>query len=266
MELAIKIKELGERVIRLKDSIQTEEATKTALIMPFFQILGFDVFDPLEVCPEYIADIGTKKGEKVDYLILKEGVPIIIVECKHLKENLDLHDGQLLRYFHVSKARFGLLTNGKQYRFYTDLEEPNKMDSKPFLEFDVSDISENQIEQLRKFHKQNFDIESIVSVASELKYTGAIRAVLSQEFNNPSEELVKMITGRVYNGRQTAKVLEQFTSLTKKSASQFLSDAVTERLKAALVKEVELHNRNLIHSLMSKRTILKPLLRRWRAF
>lgn len=137
------IKQIGERVVKLKDQIQTEEATKNAFIMPFLQALGYDVFNPLEVVPEYTTDIGTKKGEKIDYAIFKDGIPTILVECKHWAQNLNLHDGQLLRYFHVSKAKFGLLTNGINYRFYSDLVEPNKMDEKPFLEFNINEIKDN---------------------------------------------------------------------------------------------------------------------------
>ncbi|MCK6641944.1 MAG: type I restriction enzyme HsdR N-terminal domain-containing protein, partial [Bacteroidia bacterium] len=127
MDFKDQIKQLGDRVTKLKEQIQTEEATKNAFIMPFLQTLGYDVFNPLEVVPEYITDIGTKKGEKIDYAIFKDGNPTILVECKHWGQNLNLHDGQLLRYFHVSKAKFGLLTNGITYRFYSDLVEANKM-------------------------------------------------------------------------------------------------------------------------------------------
>jgi hypothetical protein len=117
MDFADTFKLLADRVNRLRDNIQTEEATKNALIMPFIQTLGYDVFNPLEVVPEYITDVGIKKGEKIDYAIFKDGHPAILIECKHWRENLDLHDGQLLRYFHVSKAKFGILTNGIVYRF-----------------------------------------------------------------------------------------------------------------------------------------------------
>ena len=140
MDLKDQLKQLGDRVEKLKHQIQTEEATKNALIMPFIQYLGYDVFNPLEVVPEFVSDIGLKKGEKIDYAILKEGVPTILVECKHWAQNLNIHDGQLLRYFHVSKAKFGILTNGINYRFYSDLVEPNKMDEKPFLEFNINDL------------------------------------------------------------------------------------------------------------------------------
>ena len=135
MDFKDQIKILGERVVKLKDQIATEEATKNAFIMPFLQSLGYDVFNPVEVIPEYVTDIGTKKGEKIDYAIFKDGNPIILIECKHCNQNLDLHEGQLLRYFHVSKAKFGILTNGVIYKFYSDLVEANKMDEKPFLEF-----------------------------------------------------------------------------------------------------------------------------------
>ena len=157
MDFKDQIKQLGERVSKLKDQINTEEATKNAFIMPFLQALGYDVFNPIEVVPEFISDIGLKKGEKIDYAIFKDGNPTILVECKHWKQNLSIHDGQLLRYFHVSKAKFSLLTNGIIYRFYSDLVAPNKMDEKPFLEFNITEIKDNQIEELKKFHKSVFD-------------------------------------------------------------------------------------------------------------
>ena len=239
MDFKDQIKQLGDRVTKLKEQIQTEEATKNAFIMPFLQSLGYDVFNPLEVVPEYITDIGTKKGEKIDYAIFKDGNPTIIVECKHWAQNLNLHDGQLLRYFHVSKAKFGLLTNGITYRFYSDLVEANKMDEKPFLEFNINEIKDNQIEELKKFHKTVFDAESITNTASELKYTNELKQLLQQELSNPSAEFVKHFARQVYPSVVTAKVLEQFTNLTKKSIQQHISDLITERLKTALTKEDE---------------------------
>ena len=233
------IKQIGDRVIKLKDQIHTEEATKNAFIMPFLQALGYDVFNPLEVVPEFISDIGLKKGEKIDYAIFKDGAPTILIECKHWAQNLSIHDGQLLRYFHVSKAKFGLLTNGITYRFYSDLVDANKMDEKPFLEFNISEIKDNQIEELKKFHKTVFDAESIVNTASELKYINELKQLFQQELNNPSPEFVKHFARQVYPTSVTAKVLEQFTTLTKRSVQQHISDLITERLKTALTKEDE---------------------------
>jgi len=233
------IKQIGDRVLKLKDQIHTEEATKNAFIMPFLQALGYDVFNPLEVVPEFISDIGLKKGEKIDYAIFKDGAPTILIECKHWAQNLSIHDGQLLRYFHVSKAKFGLLTNGITYRFYSDLVDANKMDEKPFLEFNISEIKDTQIEELKKFHKTIFDAESIVNTASELKYINELKQLIQQELNNPSPEFVKHFARQVYPTSVTAKVLEQFTTLTKRSVQQHISDLITERLKTALTKEDE---------------------------
>ncbi len=239
MDFKDQIKILGERVIKLKDQILTEEATKNAFIMPFLQALGYDVFNPFEVVPEYVTDIGTKKGEKIDYAIFREKTPTILIECKHWAQNLNIHDGQLLRYFHVSKAKFGILTNGVNYRFYSDLVEANKMDEKPFLEFNISEIKDNQIEELKKFHKSYFDIDSIVNTASELKYTNELKQLLHQEMTAPSPEFVKYFAKQVYPSVVTAKILEQFTNLIKKSVQQYISDLITERLKTALTKEDE---------------------------
>jgi len=237
MDFKDQIKQLGERVVKFKDQINTEEATKNAFIMPFIQVLGYDVFSPLEVVPEFISDIGIKKGEKIDYAIFKDNKPTILIECKHWAQNLNLHDGQLLRYFHVSKAKFGLLTNGIIYRFYSDLVEPNKMDEKPFLEFNISEIKDNQIEELKKFHKTVFDAESITNTTSELKYTNELKHLIQLELNNPTPEFVKHFARQVYPSVVTAKVLELFTNLTKKSVQQHISDLITERLKTALTKE-----------------------------
>jgi hypothetical protein len=246
MDFKDEIKQLGERIAKLKMQILTEEATKNAFIMPFIKALGYDVFNPMEVVPEFVADIGIKKGEKIDYAIFKDDKPTILIECKHWEQNLNLHDGQLLRYFHVSKAKFGLLTNGIEYRFYSDLVEPNKMDEKPFLEFKIADIKDNQIEELKKFHKSYFDIESIVNTASELKYTNELKQLLHKELNTPSAEFVKHFAKQVYPSVVTQKVLEQFTELTKKSIQQYISDLYTERLKNALTKENEINKEQVI--------------------
>ena len=238
MDLKDQLKLIADRT-KHKESIQTEEATKNAFVMPFLQSLGYDVFNPLEVVPEFIADIGIKKGEKIDYAIFKDGHPTILIECKDWRQNLNVHDGQLLRYFHVSKAKFGLLTNGIVYRFYSDLVAPNKMDEKPFLEFNITEIKDNQIEELKKFHKANFDAESIVNTASEMKYMNELKHLLHQELTEPSSEFVKYFAKQVYPSVVTAKVLEQFTEQTKKSIQHYISDLITERLKTALSKEDE---------------------------
>lgn len=234
------VKQLTDRVVKMKEQILTEEATKNAFIMPFIQMMGYDIFNPIEVVPEFVADIGTKKGEKVDYAIFKDGAPIILIECKHWAQKLDLHDNQLLRYFNVTKAKFGILTNGVKYRFYTDLVEPNIMDEKPFLEFDITDIRDQQVEELKKFHKSYFDLNNILSSASEMKYTSELKVILSNELKTPSEEFVRFFAQKVYPKKITANVIFQFSDLVKKSIQHLISDMITERLKSAIDKENEL--------------------------
>lgn len=240
MDFKDQIKLLGERVVKLKDQVLTEEATKNAFIMPFIKDLGYDVFNPSEVTPELVADIGIKQGEKIDYAILKDGEPLILIECKHHAGTLSVNNAsQLFRYFHTTKAKFSILTNGIEYRFYTDLTEPNKMDEKPFFTFDITDIKDNQIEELKKFHKAYFDFDNIVNTASDLKYTAELKKLIHTEFTNPTPEFVKLFARQAYSSVITAKVLDQFTKLTKKSVQQYISDLITERLKSALVKENE---------------------------
>ncbi len=234
MELKAKLETLYQRVEELKERVNTEEATKTAFIMPFIQLLGYDIFNPLEVIPEYTADLGTKKGEKVDYLIMKDETPVIIVECKHWKENIDAHKSQLHRYYNVSKARFGLITNGIVYNFFTDLEKANIMDEKPFLTIDLSNLKDNSIKELEKFSKPTFDIDDILNSAEALKYIKAIRFEFEKELQEQSDELVKLLVSRFFNKPITSNRLEMFRGYTKRAILASINDVVNSRLKSAL--------------------------------
>ncbi|MBB5644586.1 type I restriction endonuclease [Pedobacter cryoconitis] len=240
MDFKDQIAQLASRVEKMLPQIQTEEATKNALVMPFIQIMGYDVFNPFEVNPEFIADLGIKKGEKVDYAIIKDGDPAILIECKHHLENLDPHNSQLFRYFHTTKAKFGLLTNGIVYRFYTDLVEKNKMDSTPFFEFRITEIKEAELAELKKFHKSYFDVDNITNTASELKYLNELKTLLHKEIADPSESFVTFFTKQVYPNMITAKVKEQFAPIIKRSFNQLISDAINERLKSALNQEKQI--------------------------
>ena len=236
------MKHLGDRVTKLKDQILTEEATKNAFIMPFINLIGYDIFDPIEVVPEYVADIGIKKGEKVDYAIIKAGKPIILIECKHWSADLNPHNSQLFRYFHTTEAKFGILTNGICFKFYTDLVVPNKMDEKPFFEFNIDQMKDNQVEKLKEFHKSYFSLESINNSASELKYVNEIRSIISKDLVEPSDDFVKYFAKTVYQSVVTAKVLEQFRVLVKRSFSNHVNDIISERLNSAIATTEEKSN------------------------
>lgn len=239
MDFVDKIKQFSKRIEMIKDNLATEEATKTALIMPFFNLLDYDVFNPIEFVPEFVSDVGTKKGEKVDYAIMKEGKPVILIECKCVDDDLTKHDAQLFRYFTVTDAKFAVLTNGIVYKFFTDLEETNKMDEKPFLEVNLLDLNDTKVAELKKFTKDNFDINTIFNAASELKYTNLIKIQLNSQLNNPSDEFVRFIIGDFYSGVKTSNVVEKFRPIVKKSMQQFVNDFMNDKIKSILNNEVE---------------------------
>ncbi len=231
------ITQLGQRAEELKEHMPTEEATKNALIMPMIAALGYNVFNPTEVLPEFTCDIGTKKGEKIDYAIMQDGKPVILIECKHWQQDLTLHDNQLLRYFNVSSAKFGILTNGLKYRFYTDLQEPNKMDEVPFLEINIQELTDGKIEELKKFHKSYFDVDNVLNTASELKYLGEFRNVIHSEFQKPSADFVRFMAKQFYHGVLTQRVMDELTPLLKRSIDAYINNLISDRLKVAMQNE-----------------------------
>ncbi len=236
MEIEERLVSLASKVQQQKSSIQTEEATKNAFVMPFIAlVLGYDVFNPQEVVPEFTADVGTKKGEKIDYAIVKDGEVQVLIECKTVGAPLSInHASQLFRYFATTNARIALLTNGEQYHFFTDLDRPNRMDEKPFLQLDLSDLDPSVFPEVEKMGKEYFDLDSIVSAAEELKYVGALKRALAGQFRDPDDDWVKALISRVYEGSITQRVRDQFGPLVRKASKQFLADQVNERLKTAL--------------------------------
>lgn len=238
------IKQFSKNIAAKKQNIATEEATKTSLIMPFFRLLGYDVFDSSEFCPEYTADVGIKKGEKVDYAILSDGQPIILIECKSCTEHLDQYASQLFRYFGTTSAKFGILTNGLSYKFYTDLEEANKMDLTPFLEVNLEALKEAQITELKKFCKSDFDKDQIASTASELKYTGLAKELFAREFDSPSDDFIRFVLSNIYEKAKTQKAIEQFRPIIKKSFTGFINDIVNQKISSALEAEDNIEEQN----------------------
>lgn len=232
MDFSDRIQDLAKRIPRQLESVSTEEATKHAFVLPFISALGYDVFDPSEVTPELIADVGIKKGEKVDYAILREGKPAMIFECKAHSTNLDTaHFSQLHRYFHVTDTRFAVLTNGVVYRFFTDLEQANKMDSKPFFEINLLDLKESSLDELKKFTKSQFDVTNILNTASELKYVRELKRHLADELQVPSDEFARLFISRLHEGVITAKVRAQYTPFITKAWNELLGEIFNDRLK-----------------------------------
>lgn len=235
MDLIDTLTALSNRIPKVLKTIQTEEATKNALIMPFIQALGYNVFDPFEVAPEYTADVGTKKNEKVDYVIMREDRPCILIECKSSSTNLNInHASQLFRYFGVTEARFAILTNGIDYKFFTDIEAPNKMDERPFFEFSMLRLDQKTVNEVKKFGKTLYDEDNILSNASELKYKKQIGRYLTQEFENPSDEFVRLFAKKVYSGLLTTERKDQFTVLVGQAFREWVNNRINERLQNAI--------------------------------
>ena len=249
MDFKDQILQLSDRIKKQKDSISTEEATKNAFIMPLIASLGYDVFNPFEVVPEMDCDLIKKKGEKIDYAIMKDENPILLIECKHCKQDLNLHDTQLQKYFVASKSRFGVLTNGIEYRFYTDLEKVNIMDERPFLVVNMLDLSDADIEQLKKFHKSYYNENNVLSTANELKYTTEIKEIFNKEIQSPTSDFVRFFAKQIYTtGQITQKVVEMFTPLVKKSMSMVINDIIAERLNTAMKNDEQVEDTTNISS------------------
>ncbi|WP_444117705.1 type I restriction endonuclease [Alistipes putredinis] len=229
---------LAERVGKLKDNVKTEEATKTSFVLPFLQALGYDIFNPEEVTPECICDYGTKKGEKIDYTVCMDGEPIMLIECKHWSADLSKYKAQLFRYYHVSQAKFGVLTNGINYQFYTDLDTPNKMDDKPFFEIDMLNLKDSHIEKLKQFRHDQYNTYMILNSATEMKYINALRSLIVKESSNPSDLFVKFMTKQVYDGVVTKNIIDEFRPMIQRAFQQYTNDYINERLKSAITPDV----------------------------
>jgi hypothetical protein len=240
MTFSERLAALAKRAPGLIDHLTTEEATKNALVMPFIQALGYDVFNPREVVPEYTADVGIKKGEKVDYAIKHEDEIIALVECKTAGTSLsDANMSQLFRYFHVTKARIAVLTNGVQYRLYSDLEADNRMDTRPFLELDLTDLRDEHVLEVERLCKGSFDLERMLNAAGELKSLRELRKAIGEQFEDPDADFVRLFYKAVCPDRSfTSGAREQFTKLVRRALQQFVSERVNGRLRHALEQEV----------------------------
>lgn len=236
MDFKDAILQLAERIEKQKEAIQTEEATKTAFIMPMISALGYDVFNPFEVIPEMDCDL-TKKGDKLDYAIMKDDQAILLIECKHCKQNLNLHSTQLSKYYAASNARFGVLTNGIEYRFYADLDKANIMDEKPFLIVNMLDLSDADIERLKKFHKSYYNESEILSTAQELQITIQIKDILTSNFQSPGDEFTRYFVKSLNDGKSSSKLIEQYKPILKKAISTIINDIIAERLNVAIKNE-----------------------------
>ena len=234
MELHDQIAALAQRLPSLQGSLQTEEATKHALVLPFIAALGYNVFDPAQVVPEYVASVAGLKGEKVDYVLMRDGVPAVLIECKQANtELLDRHLAQISRYFTRTPAKIGILTNGIVYRFFTDLAEPNLMDNEPFLVLDLRQLDADAVKELHRITHDRLDLDGMVEAARELSYLNGMQAALARQLTEPDDELVQWLARQVYKGRLTESVRAEFAERTKNAFRSLINDRVNELVKRA---------------------------------
>jgi hypothetical protein len=228
------VADLAKRAISAQAIAQTEEATKNAIVLPFLRVLGFDVFDPTQIIPEFVADVGLKKGEKIDYAC-KIGDRIeYLVEAKSVSTSLrDAQYSQLFRYFHTCDANIGILTNGLQIWFFTDLDAPNKMDAAPFFKFDLLSYDDNDLKELEKFHKANFSIENIQAAASSLKYLRGAMNFIEGQWNNPDEEFVRFVARGFYEGKLTSAVVNDLKPIVRRAFDDLFRQRAKHKIDVA---------------------------------
>lgn len=229
-----KMAALAGRLDQIRDQVLTEEATKTALILPFIRELGYDIFNPAEVVPEFTADVGIKKGEKVDYAIFSDGKPIILFECKPINAKLDSYSSQLYRYFSVTNARIAILTDGVEYRFFSDLSEPNKLDSVPFFVFSLDHMRHDDAVRLEQFSKPKFDLDQVLADAESMRLQAAIKSHFAREAANPSDEFVRHFADPVHSGRLTQPIVQRYGVIVRAAINEYITESVDRRLQAAL--------------------------------
>lgn len=232
MDFKTSISRIADRIESVRDRELTEEATKTSFILPMLSALGYDIFDPTVVIPEFTADIGRKKGEKVDYAIMKDDKPIILIEAKAHNEKLDRHTTQLERYFTVTDSKFGILTNGVEYRFYSDLERPNVMDQAPFLVINILNLKDRDIKQLAKFSNETIDVDNIVDMAGAKKYVNGIKDIFKDEATDPSDEIAKFFATRLTDRRMMQSVIDEFKGYTKQAFTEVINDMASDRINS----------------------------------
>lgn len=226
------VRTLANQIEERRKHVATEEAVKQALILPFISLLGFDIYNPAELIPEYKAG-WAKVTEKVDYCVQIHGRPVIFFEAKGPSETLASYDAQLSKYFNSTpEIKFAIITNGVQYRFFTDLQEPNILDKKPFFEFDFSSFTDADLAVLERFRKDVFNADSLVGYAEDLVFQGALKTWFKKLLREPSDEFISFAVkdAGVTETRVTQKVIDRFRPLVKDSISAAVLEIVQQSL------------------------------------
>ncbi|GBR23229.1 MULTISPECIES: type I restriction endonuclease [Acetobacteraceae] len=231
-----KFKAFSERMVGLAPRCSNEEATKMFLVLPFLQFLGYDIMNPDEVCPEHHADFSEKYKNRVDYAVLREGQPVIAIECKALGAPLKDDRGQLKSYFNAAHTvKMGVITDGLVYEFYADSDEPNMMDPTAFLSFDLREIAKGKIEDsvvdgLKSLQKSNFDPENIGAEAKRKLVFQNLVQQIEDLAASPSEAFVRLLLQNIGLKHIRAKAVAEYMDLTKSAFAEFVNLRILQRL------------------------------------
>ncbi len=182
----------------------------------FSDILGYDTSDQNQFRAEYSVKIGAKTFW-VDLAVLDQTPPqpIIFIECKSLDSKLQDGDReQLSSYCNMKKSvKFGILTNGYEYQFYTDLDHKNVLDEQPFLSFNLETDTNEYLEHLQTFTRQNFDATEAHLLAERLSYRPKVLDYFERERKNPSDELARLIAKHAIGELGKAKKKEVWSKI-----------------------------------------------------
>lgn len=233
MDFFDRIHALAARISEVREHATSEETTKAALINPFLQVLGYDPTDPRVVVLEYTADVGTKKGEKVDYAIKRDGEVIFLIEAKSAGTALDASKAsQLHRYFHnTPTARLAILTDGVRYQIFSDLDKPNIMDEKPFMLFDFEHIEDALIPELKKLANDSFDVDVALLAAQDLKHLRQLKHLIRQEMVTPSDALVRLLASQVVDCHMRSSVVEDFRKKVALAFEHCINEELLQRIQ-----------------------------------
>ncbi|NNH39605.1 type I restriction endonuclease [Acinetobacter terrae] len=227
-----------DHVKRVGEHCSTEETTKQALILPLLDILGFSPYDPTKVLAEFAADFpGVKSTERVDYALYCNGQPVMFIEAKPYAANLTNHAPQLSRYFNSSLGvTIGAITNGKEWRFFTDLINTNVMDEKPFLTVDFTKHKAEELVQLAEFRHDNFHVEKLRYFAEENQYIQQFKTVIKRSINEVDIDFVRYVAQQAEIQRQlNTKFLETIQPFVKQAVEQAISDTVVKGLSSPTI-------------------------------
>jgi hypothetical protein len=232
---ADRIRKHAEHVKNVGVHCSTEETTKQALILPLLDILVFLPFDPMRVKAEFGADFpGAKVSERVDYALFCHGVPVMFIEAKSHAEKLTNHCPQLARYFNATpEITIAAITNGCEWRFFTDLNNKNVMDSTPFLVVDFDALDESLADRLYRFRHDEFQPEALRTLAEETVYLNAFTDVICQSLRDPEADFVRYVASCAGIQRQfNARFIESITPIVRLAVERAVSDMVVSGLSA----------------------------------